>query len=97
MITKERLLEIFKTHSFDSKLAETMDCKIEILKLLRFKIPFKVQKSIIGRSDEDIICLCDIETALPFINENDAIRLAELGLRIRVLDSIYKPEYFVMD
>jgi predicted alpha/beta superfamily hydrolase len=44
---------------------------------LRERIPYKVCKSIISGAGYDVLYLCDVEKAIPYLTEDDLIVLAD--------------------
>ena len=50
------------------------------ISLLRDKIPYEVCKNIIGGAGHDVLYLCDVEEALPYLNEEDLAILADCNV-----------------
>ena len=82
MITEERLREILSDDSKNPYKTKGIDHDVLALNLLRNKIPYDVCKSIIGGAGHDEIYLCDVDEVLPYINEEDALILADCNLFI---------------
>jgi hypothetical protein len=79
MITREKIKEILSDKSpFKNK----VDHNVTAINLLRLRIPYDSCKSIIGGAEHDIIYLCDVETALPHLDETDALILADCNVGI---------------
>jgi hypothetical protein len=74
MITNERLLEIFETQACHT--IKGMDYKATAITLLRSRIPYDTCKCILHAAEHDIVYLCDVEDALPYLSEEDAHMLA---------------------
>ena len=54
----------------------TTDRDCEAIALLRARIPYEVCKAIISCAEHDIIYLCNIEKAIPYLTEDDLKVLA---------------------
>jgi hypothetical protein len=79
MITREKIEEILSDKSaFKTK----VDHDVTAINLLRLRIPYDSCKSIIGGAEHDVIYLCDVETALPYLDETDASILADCNVGI---------------
>jgi len=79
MITLEKLSEILDG---DTNYQSDTDRKLLAITTLRSKIPFDVCHSIIQGADHDVVYLCDIDEALPYISEDDAKIIANGGVFI---------------
>lgn len=79
MITREKIEEIL---SNKSPFKTTGDHDVIAINLLRLRIPYDSCKSIIGGAEHDKIYLCDIETALPHLDETDVLILADCNVGI---------------
>ena len=79
MITREKIEEIL---SDKSPFKATVDHDVTAINLLRLRIPYDSCKSIIGGAEHDVIYLCDVETALPYLDETDALVLADCNVGI---------------
>jgi hypothetical protein len=59
-----------------------LDYKVAAILTLRTRIPYDQCKAIIGAAEHDIIYLCDVEDALPYLTEDDARVLADCNIGI---------------
>jgi hypothetical protein len=79
MITREKIEEVL---SDKSPFKTTGDYDVIAINLLRLRIPYDSCKSIISGAEHDVIYLCDVETALPYLDETDALILANCNVGI---------------
>lgn len=78
MITREQIEVAFGD---DRKPFKTMvDHDVAAISLLRERIPYDKVKAIISGAEHDVIYLCDLETAMPFLYEDDLDVLAECNV-----------------
>jgi len=79
MITIEQLEEAFGNdrNAFKTK---NVDHDVVAISLLRERIPYEVCKSIIGGAEHDVLWLCDVSNALPYLSESDLEILADCNV-----------------
>lgn len=79
MITREQIEVAFGD---DRKAFQTqnIDHDLKAISLLRERIPYDVCKSIIGSVEHDVIYLCDLEEAMPYLSEEDLDILADCNV-----------------
>ena len=78
MITREQIESAFSNKNpFKTK---NIDHDFVAIKLLRDRIPYDVCKSIIGGAGHEVLYLCDVEDALPYLSEEDLEVLADCNV-----------------
>ena len=81
MITLEQI-EVAFGDSRNSFKTKDIDHAFVAISLLRERIPYDVCKSIIGSSEHDILYLCAIDDAMPYLSEEDLAVLADCNMII---------------
>lgn len=81
MITREQIEEAFgdNRNAFKTK---NIDHDIVAILLLRERIPYEECKSIIGGAEHDVLYLCDVDKALPYLTAEDLEILADCNMWI---------------
>lgn len=82
MIKREKLEEMLDGENNTPFKTKDVDHDLVALSLLRERIPYKVCRSIIGGADHDQIYLCDVDDAIPYLNEQDVEVLADCNVFI---------------
>jgi len=82
MITREQIEEALDDETKESFITKGIDHDVTAINLLRVRIPYDDCKSIIGGAEHDTLYLCDVETALPFLIEDDLKVLADCNVWI---------------
>jgi hypothetical protein len=79
MITREQIELAFgdDRNAFQTK---DIDHDLRAITLLRERIPYEACKNIIVAAEHDVIYLCDLETAMPYLNEDDLNVLADCNV-----------------
>ena len=79
MITREQIEIAFRDerNAFQTK---GIDHDLVAITLLREKIPYEVCKSIISGAGHDVLYLCDVEDALPYLTTEDLEILADCNV-----------------
>ena len=78
MITKEQIEEAFDNgKAFQTK---DIDHDVVAISLLRERIPYDICKSILQAAEHDVLYLCDVEDALPYLTEDDLKVLADCNM-----------------
>ena len=76
MITREQLEKALGDDKAPFK-TRNIDHHVTVISLLRACIPYDVCKRIIGGAEHDVLYLCDIEKAIPYLTEEDLLILAD--------------------
>jgi hypothetical protein len=76
MVTREQIEEAFGDNRSAFK-TKNVDHDFIAISLLRERIPYEVCKSIIGGAEHDVIYLCDVNEAIPYLTEEDLFILAD--------------------
>lgn len=79
MITREQTEAAFGDDK-EPYQTKNIDHKVTAINLLRSRIPYDECKGIIAGSEHDVLYLCDIEMALPFLDEEDLKVLADCNV-----------------
>lgn len=77
MITREQLEIALDDETKKSFITKNIDHDVKVITLLRERIPYDVCRGIIGGAGHDVLYLCDVEKALPYLTEDDLIVLAD--------------------
>jgi hypothetical protein len=77
MITREQLESALNDDTKASFVTKDIDRDVKVINLLRERIPYEKCKSIIGGAEHDVLYLCDVEEAIPYLNEDDLLVLAD--------------------
>lgn len=89
MITREQVKEAFGDNRSAYK-TKGIDHNVTAIALLRDRIPYDVCKSIIGGSEHDVLYLCSIDKALPYLSTDDLEVLADCNCWVA------EDEYFAL-
>ena len=74
-MTEERLIEILNEDRHPDSIG---DMEVEVIKLLRDRIPLSEAGHIIQGAEHDKIYLVDVSVAAKFLSEEDAVKLRDL-------------------
>lgn len=79
MVTREQL-----EYALETRKAFTIakDHHVVVITLLRDRIPYEECRRIISGAEHDVLYLCDVDTALPYLTIEDVEILAECNLGI---------------
>lgn len=79
MITIEQIEEAFgdDRNAFKTK---GIDHGVTAISLLRERIPYDICKRIIGSSEHDVLYLCDVDKAMPYLSTEDLEVLADCNV-----------------
>ena len=77
MITREQIEAALNDDTKKSFVTKGIDHDFTAIKLLRERIPYEVCQEIIGGAGHDVLYLCDIDKALPYLTEEDLVVLAD--------------------
>jgi hypothetical protein len=77
MITREQLEVALDDETKASFVTKDIDHDVRAITLLRERIPYEKCKGIIGGAEHDVLYLCDVEKALPYLMEEDLVVLAD--------------------
>ena len=81
MITREQL-EKALGHDNNPYKTEGRDYNFTAISLLRERIPIEVVPNIICGAGDESIYICEVETALPYLTEEDLVVLADCNVSI---------------
>lgn len=76
MITREQI-ETALSDDKESFVTKNVDHDVIAINLLRERIPYDKCKSIISGAGHDVLYLCDVDEAVPFLTEDDLKVLAD--------------------
>ena len=79
MITREQIEEALGPNKNAYK-TKGIDYTTTAIYLLRERIPYEKCRSIIGGAEHDIIYLCDVDIALPYLSAEDLEVLADCNI-----------------
>ena len=77
MVTREQIETVLDDESKASFVTKNIDHNVKVITLLRERIPYEECKSIIGGAEHDVLYLCDVDKALPYLSEEDLDVLAD--------------------
>lgn len=77
MVTREQLEEVLNDEEKVNFKTKNIDYGVKAVALLRERIPYDVCKRIIAGAEHDVVYLCDIEEAIPYLTEEDLDVLAD--------------------
>lgn len=77
MITREQLELALDDETKASFITKSVDHDVIAIALLRERIPYEVCKSIIGGAEHDVLYLCQVDKAIPYLTEEDLVVLAD--------------------
>lgn len=77
MITREQLEAALNDENKASFVTKNVDYGVKAITLLRERIPYEECKRIIGATKPDVLYLCSVEKALPYLTEEDLVVLAD--------------------
>jgi len=80
MITQEQLEEALDGDNKTPFQTKDIDHDLRAINLLRERIPYEVCRSIIGGAEHDVLYLCDVEKAIPYLREEDLEILADCNV-----------------
>jgi len=80
MVTLEQINEALGDDSKNPFQTKNIDYNVTAISLLRERIPYEECKSIIGGAEHDVLYLCDVEKALPYLTEKDLEILADCNV-----------------
>ena len=90
MVTREQVDIALDDERKASFVTKNIDHDVKAISLLRERIPYEKCNSIIGGADHDILYLCDVEDAMPYLTEEDLVVLADCNC------FIHNEEYFAL-
>lgn len=76
MVTRQQIEEALVDDK-DAFKTKGIDHDVTAINLLRLRIPYDVCRGIIGGAEHDVLYLCDIEDAIPYLTEEDLLILAD--------------------
>lgn len=79
MITREQI-EIAFGNDRNAFKTKNVDHDVVAITLLRERIPYEVCKGIIGGAAHDVVYLCDLEDAIPYLSNEDLDILADCNV-----------------
>jgi hypothetical protein len=82
MITREQIETAFDDERDVFTSGET-DYDLKAITLLRERIPFDQCKEIIQGATHDVVYLCSVEDAMPFLSEEDLAILADCNVWLK--------------
>lgn len=77
MVTREQLEAALNNETKASFVTKNIDHDVKAITLLRDRIPYEECKGIIGAAEHDVLYLCDVEEAIPYLTEEDLAVLAD--------------------
>lgn len=80
MVTIERIQEVFGDENKKVFANRNEDHDVKAISLLRERIPIDACPSILQGAEHDILYLCDVEEALPYLTEEDLETLADCNV-----------------
>jgi hypothetical protein len=75
----EKLIEVLDSDNA-SAIEKEQDNKVVAINILRSKIPYEKCPRIIQAAEHDMVYLCDIDEAAPYLDLKDALELNDLGV-----------------
>lgn len=82
MVTREQIEAALDDETKNPFVTKNVDHGVRAISLLRERIPYEVCKRIIAGSEHDILYLCNVDKALPYLTEEDLAVLADCNCLI---------------
>ena len=77
MVTIEQIEAALNSETKEAFKTRDIDHDVKAITLLRERIPYEECKSIISGAEHDVLYLCDIDKAIPYLTEDDLIILGD--------------------